>query len=49
MTRDKVAVPLDIPRSRRETYWKHYETIAHGTIRLMLVESSQKMERLNNE
>jgi fructose-bisphosphate aldolase/6-deoxy-5-ketofructose 1-phosphate synthase len=42
-------VPLDVPASSRATYLENYETITHGTGRLMLFAGDQKVEHLNDD
>jgi fructose-bisphosphate aldolase/6-deoxy-5-ketofructose 1-phosphate synthase len=42
-------VPLDVPESARATYLENYETITHGSGRLMLFAGDQKVEHLNDD
>jgi fructose-bisphosphate aldolase/6-deoxy-5-ketofructose 1-phosphate synthase len=42
-----VTVPLDVPEEAREIYLKNFETITHGTGRLMLFAGDQRVEHLN--
>lgn len=42
-------VPLDVPESARATYLENYDTITHGTGRLMLFAGDQKVEHLNDD
>ncbi len=44
-----VIVPLDIPKSMRETYIKNYMEITKGSGRLMLFAGDQKVEHLNDD
>ncbi len=49
MKRDKkdVVVPLDVPKTVRESYMKNYLTITRESNRLMLFAGDQKVEHLN--
>ena len=44
-----VIVPLDIPKSMRETYIEIYMEITKGSGRLMLFAGDQKVEHLNDD
>jgi fructose-bisphosphate aldolase/6-deoxy-5-ketofructose 1-phosphate synthase len=44
-----VIVPLDVPKSMRETYIKNYMKITKGSGRLMLFAGDQKVEHLNDD
>ncbi|NTU46670.1 aldolase [Candidatus Roizmanbacteria bacterium] len=41
--------PLTVPPEMKETYEHNYETITHGTGRLMLFAGDQKVEHLNDD
>jgi len=44
-----IIVPLDIPKTARETYLKNYLSITRDSGRLMLYAGDQKVEHLNND
>lgn len=44
-----VTVPLDVPKAARDIYLKNFETITHGTGRLMLFAGDQRVEHLNDD
>ena len=44
-----IHIPADIPQSARETYLKNFETLTHGTGRLMLFAGDQKIEHMNDD
>ena len=46
---DDVIVPLDVPKSARESYIKNYLTITKKSGRLMLFAGDQKVEHLNDD
>ncbi len=47
--RDKVIVPLDVPKEMRETYIDNYMEITRSSGRLMLFAGDQKVEHLNDD
>ena len=49
INKEDVIVPLDVPKSMRETYVKNYMEITKGTGRLMLFAGDQKVEHLNDD
>lgn len=49
INKENVIVPLDVPKSMRETYAKNYMEITKGTGRLMLFAGDQKVEHLNDD
>lgn len=44
-----VRIPLDVPSEEQERYQENYQTITHGTGRLMLFAGDQKIEHLNDD
>jgi DhnA family fructose-bisphosphate aldolase class Ia len=46
---DDVIVPLDVPKSGRESYIKNYLAITNKSDRLMLFAGDQKVEHLNDD
>jgi len=44
-----IIVPLDVPKTARETYLKNYLSITRDSGRLMLYAGDQKIEHLNND
>lgn len=44
-----IQIPLDVPSSSRSIFQQNYETITHGSGRLMLFAGDQKMEHLNDD
>jgi len=49
INKENVIVPLDVPKTMRETYVKNYMEITKGTGRLMLFAGDQKVEHLNDD
>ena len=49
INKEEVIVPLDVPKSMRETYIKNYMEITKGSGRLMLFAGDQKVEHLNDD
>jgi fructose-bisphosphate aldolase/6-deoxy-5-ketofructose 1-phosphate synthase len=49
INKEDVIVPLDVPKSMRETYAKNYMEITRGSGRLMLFAGDQKVEHLNDD
>jgi fructose-bisphosphate aldolase / 6-deoxy-5-ketofructose 1-phosphate synthase len=49
ISKEDVIVPLDIPKTLRETYVKNYMEITSGSGRLMLFAGDQKVEHLNDD
>jgi fructose-bisphosphate aldolase/6-deoxy-5-ketofructose 1-phosphate synthase len=49
MNVSNIKVPLDVPKSARDSYIKNYKTITHGKGRLMLFAGDQKVEHLNKD
>ncbi|MCE5337770.1 MAG: aldolase [Methanomicrobiaceae archaeon] len=44
-----IRIPLDVPPEEQERYRENYQTITHGTGRLMLFAGDQKIEHLNDD
>jgi fructose-bisphosphate aldolase/6-deoxy-5-ketofructose 1-phosphate synthase len=44
-----IRTPLDVPPEEQERYRENYQTITHGTGRLMLFAGDQKIEHLNDD
>lgn len=44
-----IKAPLDVPQAARSTYLENYETITHGSGRLMLFAGDQKIEHMNDD
>ncbi len=49
INKEDVIVPLDVPKTMRETYVNNYMEITRGTGRLMLFAGDQKVEHLNDD
>jgi fructose-bisphosphate aldolase/6-deoxy-5-ketofructose 1-phosphate synthase len=49
INKEDVIVPLDVPKSMRETYVNNYIEMTRGTGRLMLFAGDQKVEHLNDD
>ncbi|HWR25560.1 MAG TPA: aldolase [Methanosarcina sp.] len=49
INKEDVIVPLDVPKTMRETYVKNCMEITRGTGRLMLFAGDQKVEHLNDD
>lgn len=49
INKEDVIVPLDVPKTMRETYTKNYMEITKGSGRLMLFAGDQKVEHLNDD
>ena len=49
INKEDVIVPLDVPKTMRETYVNNYMEITKGTGRLMLFAGDQKVEHLNDD
>ncbi len=49
INKEDVIVPLDVPKTMRETYVNNYMEMTRGTGRLMLFAGDQKVEHLNDD
>ncbi|MDD2440107.1 MAG: aldolase [Methanosarcinaceae archaeon] len=49
ITENDVKVPLDVPKTMRDTYKENYVKITKGSGRLMLFAGDQKVEHLNSD
>ncbi len=45
----KIHIPLAVPKDMQKTYAENYETMTHGSGRLMLFAGDQKIEHLNDD